>query len=98
MVFSTGIAFTGLLSVAAVVDTAFLLWLTYEMAHPIIKAQQWKQMALVGKVALLIPANIALPRFIGLLDRRRASWFIRSVLHHSGTDFYNGTARHSVFY
>lgn len=57
--------FTGLLSVAAVVDTAFLLWLTYEMAHPIIKAQQWKQMALVGKVALLIPANIAF--YLGLL-------------------------------
>jgi uncharacterized protein involved in response to NO len=57
--------FTGLLHIAAVVDTLFLLWLSYEISHPIIKAKQWKQVALVGKVALLIPANIAF--YLGLL-------------------------------
>ena len=53
------------LIVIAVVDTLFLLWLTIAMARPIIRSKQWKQLALVGKIALLVPANIAF--YLGLL-------------------------------
>ncbi|MGB3918673.1 MAG: NnrS family protein, partial [Thiothrix litoralis] len=53
------------LIVIAVVDTLFLLWLTIAMARPIIRSKQWKQLALVGKIALLVPANIAFS--LGLL-------------------------------
>lgn len=56
--------FSGILPLAAVVGTLFLLWLTYEIARPVIKSRQWKQTALVGKIALLIPANIVF--YLGL--------------------------------
>jgi uncharacterized protein involved in response to NO len=59
------LAFIGFLPLAALVDIAFLLWLTVELARPIIRAKQWNHMALVGKVALLIPANIIF--YLGLL-------------------------------
>lgn len=57
--------FTGLLPLAALADTAFLCWLTYEIARPVIKAKQWNQSAIGGKIALLIPANIVF--YLGLL-------------------------------
>ncbi|MEB4593326.1 NnrS family protein, partial [Candidatus Thiothrix sp. Deng01] len=57
--------FTGLLPLAALVDTLFLCWLTYEIAHPVIRAKQWNQSAIGGKIALLIPANIVF--YLGLL-------------------------------
>jgi uncharacterized protein involved in response to NO len=53
------------LIVTAVVDTLFLLWLTIAIARPIIRSKQWKQIALVGKIALLVPANIVF--YLGLL-------------------------------
>ncbi|MDQ5767456.1 NnrS family protein [Thiothrix subterranea] len=53
------------LSVIAIIDTLFLLWLTLALARPIIRTKQWKQAALVGKIALLIPANIVF--YLGLL-------------------------------
>ena len=53
------------LVVIAIVDTLFLLWLTVALARPIIRSKQWKQLALVGKISLLIPANIVF--YLGLL-------------------------------
>ncbi|WP_081485747.1 NnrS family protein [Thiothrix nivea] len=50
--------FTGLLPLAALADTAFLCWLTYEITRLVIKAKKWNQSAIGGKIALLIPANI----------------------------------------
>lgn len=53
------------LMAVAIVDTLFLLWLTIAIARPIIRSKQWKQLALVGKIALLVPANILF--YLGLL-------------------------------
>lgn len=53
------------LIVVAIVDTLFLVWLKLALARPILRTKQWKQLALVGKIALLIPANIAF--YLGLL-------------------------------
>ncbi|MBO0611584.1 NnrS family protein [Thiothrix fructosivorans] len=53
------------LIVVASVDTLFLLWLAIALARPIIRSKQWKQLALVGKIALLVPANIAF--YLGIL-------------------------------
>ncbi len=53
------------LIVVAIVDTLFLLWLKLALARPILRTKQWQQLALVGKIALLIPANIAF--YLGLL-------------------------------
>lgn len=57
--------FTGLLPLAALADSVFLCWLTYEIARPVIRAKQWNQSAIGGKIALLIPANIVF--YLGLL-------------------------------
>jgi uncharacterized protein involved in response to NO len=57
--------FSGFLPLVALVETLFLCWLTYEVARPVIKARQWKQSALVGKIALLVPANAVF--YLGLL-------------------------------
>lgn len=57
--------FTGFLPLTALVDTAFLVWLSVEIARPIIKTKQWNHVALAGKIALLVPANIVF--YLGLL-------------------------------
>lgn len=53
------------LILTAVVDMLFLLWLLLAAARPIFRAKQWNQMALVGKIALLLPANMVF--YLGLL-------------------------------
>lgn len=53
------------LVVLAGVDMLFLLGLTVSVAYPIWRAGQWQQLGLVGKVALLLPANGVF--YLGLL-------------------------------
>lgn len=58
--------FTGLPLVwVALVDLLFLAWLLVAAAQPIIRAKQWKQAAIVGKVSLLLLANAVF--YLGLL-------------------------------
>lgn len=49
----------------AIVDTLFLTWLTIAITRPILRSKQWNQLALAGKIALLIPANVVF--YLGLL-------------------------------
>ena len=46
------------LGAIAAMDVAFLLALTAAIAHPLIKARQWKNIGIASKIALLLLANI----------------------------------------
>lgn len=47
-----------LFELAAVFDILFLLGLTLAVTHPIVKAKQWRQTAIISKVVLIMAANI----------------------------------------
>ena len=47
----------GLLSVAGLFDTLFLLSLCVAVGRPLIQSKQWKQMAILGKLTLLLVFN-----------------------------------------
>lgn len=60
--------FTGVpLSVVAIVDILFSLWLTIVIARPVWRVKQWQHASLVGKIALLFVANVAF--YWGLLSQ-----------------------------
>ncbi len=50
---------------AALADLLFLVWLQVAITQPIWRAKQWGQLAIIGKVALFIPANLLF--YLGLL-------------------------------
>lgn len=58
-VLARGLLFTGsaYLSLAAISDLLFGLGLVLSLAYPIVKVRQWKQLALVIKVLLLVVCN-----------------------------------------
>ncbi len=43
---------------AAYADTLFLLGLILGVAHPVLKVRQWQQMGIIGKLVLLLLANL----------------------------------------
>lgn len=43
---------------AAVVEALFITGLLVAVTRPIVRVKQWKQMAIVGKLALLLPASV----------------------------------------
>lgn len=50
-----GIAHPGL---AMALDMVFSLWLLFSVSRPVIRARQWRQLAVLSKVALLIVCNL----------------------------------------
>lgn len=49
----------------AVIDTLFLTGAAIAIAHPIVQGRHWQHLAIIAKVALLVPANIIF--YLGLL-------------------------------
>lgn len=66
---------------AAVFDTLFLIGFTLAILHPIVKAKQWRQLALVTKVLLILGANILYYLGAFQIVNQGVSWGLYSAVY-----------------